>query len=264
MTAIRVVLVDDHALMRQGISTILSAQPDIDVVGEASSGEEALDVVARTRPDVVCMDVEMRGIGGIEATRRLTSDPAITAQVVMLTTFEREDYLLAALDAGASGFLLKNTRAEHLVDGIRSIAAGEALLAPELTRAVIERAIARERTASASSASGSTASASTSTTPALTIPALTAPTVTATGSIATASTTPASTTPAGVASESLTDREAEVLRLIARGLSNDEIAELLVIGRATVKTHVSNVLMKLSLRDRVQAVAFAYRNGLVE
>ena len=221
MNTIRVVLVDDHALMRQGISTILSAQVDIEVVGEASSGEEALDVVARTRPDVVCMDVEMRGMGGIEATRRLVSDPAVTAQVLMLTTFEREDYLLDALDAGASGFLLKNARAEHLIDGVRLIAAGEALLAPELTRAVIERAVSREGTASPTTA------------------------------------------PVGVMPEQLTEREAEVLRLIARGLSNEEIAELLVIGRSTVKTHVSNVLMKLSLRDRVQAVAFAYRTGLV-
>jgi DNA-binding NarL/FixJ family response regulator len=221
VTPIRVVLVDDHALMRQGISTILSAQPDIDVVGEASSGEEALEVVARTQPDVVCMDVEMRGIGGIEATRQLRSDPSVSAQVLMLTTFEREDYLLAALNAGASGFLLKNARAEALVDGVRSIAAGEALLAPELTRAVIERAIARERGE------------------------------------------PAPTGAVDVVPENLTEREAEVLRLIARGMSNNEIAELLVIGNTTVKTHVSNVLMKLSLRDRVQAVAYAYRNGLV-
>jgi DNA-binding NarL/FixJ family response regulator len=221
MNPIRVVLVDDHALMRQGISTILSAQADIEVVGEASSGEDAIDVVARTGPDVVCMDVEMRGIGGIEATRRLTSDPSVTAHVLMLTTFEREDYLLAALNAGASGFLLKNARAEALVDGVRSIAAGEALLAPELTRAVIERAIARERTE------------------------------------------PTPTGPVDVVPGNLTEREAEVLRLIARGLSNNEIAELLVIGNTTVKTHVSNVLTKLSLRDRVQAVAYAYRNGLV-
>jgi len=219
MTVVRVVLVDDHALMRQGISTILSAQPDLEVVGEASSGEEALEVVLRTRPDVVCMDVEMPGIGGLEATRRLVADPAVTAQILMLTTFEREDYLIAALEAGASGFLLKNARPENLVYGVRSIAAGEALLAPELTRAVIERAVAGERAQS--------------------------PTV------------------QGVPPEQLTEREVEVLRLIAGGLSNDEIAEELHIGRATVKTHVSNVLMKLSLRDRVQAVAFAYRSGLV-
>jgi len=219
VTAIRVVLVDDHALMRQGISTILSAQPDIEVVGEAASGEEALELVLQTRPDVVCMDVEMPGIGGLEATRRLVADAGVTAQVLMLTTFEREDYLLAALDAGASGFLLKNARPEHLVDGVRAIAAGEALLAPELTRAVIERAVARDRAAS--------------------------------------------TVPIGIMPEQLTEREVEVLRLMAQGLSNDEIAEQLVIGRATVKTHVSNVLMKLSLRDRVQAVAYAYRSGLV-
>ena len=219
MTAVRVVLVDDHALMRQGISTILSAQPDLEVVGEASSGEEALEVVRGTRPDVVCMDVEMPGMGGLEATRMLVADPAVTAQVLMLTTFEREDYLLAALEAGASGFLLKNARPETLVDGVRAVAAGEALLAPELTRAVIERAVSAERAGS--------------------------------------------TPPTSVMPEQLTDREIDVLRLIAEGLSNDEIAERLVIGRATVKTHVSNVLMKLSLRDRVQAVAFAYRSGLV-
>ncbi len=218
MSRVRVVLVDDHALMRQGISTILSAQADLEVVGEASSGEEAIEVVRRTRPDVVCMDVEMPGIGGLEATRRLVADSEVTAHVLMLTTFEREDYLLAALEAGASGFLLKNARPENLVDGVRAIAAGEALLAPELTRAVIERAVARERTPSA---------------------------------------------PTGVMPEQLTEREVEVLRLMAQGLSNDEIAERLVVGRATVKTHVSNVLMKLSLRDRVQAVAFAYRSGLV-
>ena len=221
MSPIRVVLVDDHALMRQGISTILSAQADIEVVGEASSGEEALEVVRLVQPDVVCMDVEMPGIGGLEATRQLVSDTKVTAHILMLTTFEREDYLLAALDAGASGFLLKNARPEHLVDGVRSIAAGEALLAPELTRAVIERAVARDRAES-----------------------------TATASIS-------------VIPDELTEREVEVLRLMAEGLSNDEIAAALVIGRATVKTHVSNVLMKLSLRDRVQAVAFAYRSGLV-
>ncbi|MWV51316.1 response regulator [Rathayibacter sp. VKM Ac-2803] len=219
--AVRVVLVDDHALMRQGISTILSAQPGIEVVGEASSGEEALEVVAMARPDVVCMDVEMPGIGGLEATRRLLADPEETARVLVLTTFEREDYLLEALDAGASGFLLKNSPPEHLVYGVRAIAAGEALLAPELTRAVIERAVARDR--------GRT-----------------------------------SALPPGAVPEQLTRREAEVLRLMAQGLSNDEIAEQLLVGRATVKTHVSNVLLKLALRDRVQAVAYAYRSGLVD
>ncbi|OOB90646.1 response regulator [Rathayibacter sp. VKM Ac-2630] len=218
MSDVRVVLVDDHALMRQGISTILSVQPGIDVVGEASSGEEALELVARTRPDVVCMDVEMPGIGGIEATRRLLADPGTPVRVLMLTTFDREDYLLEALDAGASGFLLKNSPPEHLVYGVRAIAAGEALLAPELTRAVIERAVAARGRTSA---------------------------------------------PSRPEPEQLTPREVEVLRLMAQGLSNDEIADLLGVGRATVKTHVSNVLMKLDLRDRVQAVVYAYRSGLV-
>ncbi|KQQ08291.1 response regulator [Rathayibacter sp. Leaf296] len=219
MSDVRVVLVDDHALMRQGISTILSVQPGIDVVGEASSGEEALELVARIRPDVVCMDVEMPGIGGIEATRRLLADPESPVRVLMLTTFDREDYLLEALDAGASGFLLKNSPPEHLVYGVRAIAAGEALLAPELTRAVIERAVAADRVR-----------------------------------------TPA---PSGAEPDQLTPREVEVLRLMAQGLSNDEIADLLGVGRATVKTHVSNVLTKLALRDRVQAVVYAYRSGLV-
>lgn len=218
MSAIRVVLVDDHALMRQGLSTILTAQPDIEVVGEAANGEEALELVARLNPDVICMDVEMPGIGGLEATRRLASDPDVTGRVLILTTFEREDYLLEALEAAASGFVLKNARPETIVDGIKAIAAGEALLSPEVTRAVIERAVR----------------SGTPPPPSPTIP------------------------------PELTERELEVLRLLARGLSNDEIAAELVVGRATIKTHVSNVLMKLHLRDRVQAVAYAYRHGLVD
>lgn len=218
---VRVVLVDDHALMREGIRTILSAQDDLEVVGEASDGESAVELVPTVDADVVCMDVEMPGMGGLEATRRLVADPAVTARVLVLTTFEREDYLLAALEAGASGFVLKNARPEQLVDAVRAIAAGDSLLSPEVTRAVIERAVA--------------------------------------GAAATASATPAPTLPEG-----LTDREVEVLRLLAQGLSNDEIAERLVVGRATVKTHVSNVLLKLGLRDRVQAVVFAHRHGLAD
>lgn len=219
MTPLRVVLVDDHALMRQGISTILSVHHDIEVVGEASSGEEAIELVQRTHPHVVCMDVEMPGMGGLEATRRLVADASVTANVLMLTTFEREDYLLAALEAGASGFVLKNARPENLVDGIRAVAAGEALLSPQVTRAVIERAVRN---------SGPTPDA---------MPEILA---------------------------QLTEREIQVLRLLAHGLSNDEIATELTVGRATVKTHVSNVLMKLQLRNRVQAVAFAYRSGLID
>lgn len=216
---IRVVLVDDHALMRQGIAMILGASPDIEVVGEAGTGEEAVTVVRALSPDVVCMDVEMPGISGIDATRLLVEDPAITSRVLVLTTFEREDYLIAALSAGASGFLLKNSRPEVLADGIRAVAGGEALLSPEVTRAVIQRALTPSRATAA--------------------PAM----------------------PASVAS--LTEREGEVLALVAQGLSNEEIAQQLFVGRATVKTHVSNVLMKLGLRDRVQAVSFAYRYGLV-
>lgn len=231
---VRIVLVDDHALMREGIRTILQLQGDLDVVGQAGSGEEAIEVVRRERPDVVCMDVEMPGIGGLEATRRLVADPDVSARVLVLTTFEREDYLLAALTAGASGFLLKNSRPEQLADGIRAIAAGDSLLSPEVTRAVIERAVARDGGAVVPPATGSSPTS-----------------------------TPGD--PASAAAvASLTDREVEVLALLAQGLSNDEIATQLFVGRATVKTHVSNVLMKLALRDRVQAVAFAYRHGLVD
>jgi DNA-binding NarL/FixJ family response regulator len=215
---IRVLVVDDHRLVRSGFRVILDLEDGIEIVGEAADGAQAVDATARHAPDVVLMDVEMPGMDGLEATRRIVAAGGGPA-VLILTTFDRDDYLFAALEAGASGFLLKNARPEHLVDGVRAIAAGEALLAPELTRAVIERAVARDRATSDA--------------------------------------------PRGVLPEQLTEREGEVLRLIAQGLSNDEIAERLLIGRATVKTHVSNVLMKLSLRDRVQAVAFAYRSGLV-
>lgn len=227
MTAIRVVLVDDHALMREGIATILSLQPDLEIVGLAGTGEEALALVRSTRPDVVCMDVEMPGMGGLEATRQLVADPEVQACVLVLTTFEREDYLLAALTAGASGFLLKNSRPEALAAGIRTVASGDSLLSPEVTRAVIARAVA-----------GSA------------VPA---------GHDAATAAPPAATS---AAASSLTERELEVLRLLAQGMSNEEIAEALFVGRATIKTHVSNVLLKLALRDRVQAVAYAYRHGL--
>jgi DNA-binding NarL/FixJ family response regulator len=217
---VRVLLVDDQALLRAGIATILGAQPGIVVVGEAGSGTEAVRLAARLDPDVICMDVQMPDMDGLEATRRITADPAVRAAVLVLTTFNREDYLVEALRAGASGFLLKNSRPEQLVDAVRSVAAGDGLLAPEVTRAVIARAVR-----------------------------------------------PTSPPPAGggrpPAVDALTDRELEVLRLIARGLTNDEIAAELVLGRATVKTHVSNVLMKLGLRDRVQAVVFAYERGVV-
>lgn len=239
----RVVLVDDHALMREGIRTILSVQDDLEVVGQAGSGEEALAVVRSTRPDIVCMDVEMPGMGGIEATRLLTADPEVTARVLVLTTFDREDYLIAALHAGASGFLLKNSRPEQLADGIRAIAAGEALLAPEMTMTVIRRVVAAE-------------SAGPPTPVAANVPGSGLPA----GNRAGGSAHPAGP---GAVVVPLTDRELDVLRLLATGLSNDEIAAELFVGRATVKTHVSNVLAKLGLRDRVQAVAYAYRTGVV-
>lgn len=223
---VRVMLVDDQALLRAGIATILGAQPGVVVVGEAGSGREAVEMARRLRPDVICMDVQMPDMDGLEATRHIVADPAVCARVLILTTFNREDYLLDALRAGASGFLLKNSRPEHLVDAVRAVAAGDALLAPEVTRAVIERAM---------SPSPSTVGGADGTGP--------------------------DDVPAAVR-DLLTDREVEVLRLVARGLSNDEIAAELVLGRATVKTHVSNVLMKLGLRDRVQAVVFAYEHGV--
>lgn len=220
----RVVLVDDQPLLREGIATILDAQPDITVVGQAGTGAEALRVVAETGPDVVCMDVEMPGMDGLEATSRIVAE-AGAPKVLVLTTFNREDYLLAALRAGASAFLLKTARPEQLADAIRAVAAGDALLSPEVTRAVIERAVTH----------GELAPPAGPTRPA---------------------------TAVGPGGQELTERERDVLGLVALGMSNDEIAAKLVIGRATVKTHVSNVLMKLQLRDRVQAVAYAYQHGL--
>ncbi len=220
MSELRVLLVDDHAMMRAGFRTILSLEDDICVVGEAASGREALEAAARLRPDVVCMDVQMPDMDGLEATRRLAADPDSTAAVLIVTTFDRDDYLFAALAAGASGFLLKNAGPEELVAAVRVVGAGDALLAPEVTRRVIARF--------ASSAAEPVASVP----PPLTL------------------------------AEPLTDREAEVLALVAEALSNAEIAARLFIGEATVKTHVSNVLQKLGARDRVQAVVLAHRHGL--
>jgi DNA-binding NarL/FixJ family response regulator len=210
---LRVVLADDQALVRTGFRMILSVEDDIEVVGEAADGAEAVDVVRRLRPDVVLMDVQMPGTDGVQATAQVVAGG--DTKVVMLTTFDRDDYLFDALRAGASGFLLKNTAPEDLVDAIHAVAAGHALLAPEVTRRVIAR-FASHRVGYR--------------------PDLL---------------------------DALTDREREVLVLVAQGLSNAEIAGRLVLGEATVKTHVSRVLMKLGLRDRVQAVVFAYECGLV-
>ena len=232
---VRVLLVDDQALLRAGIATILRAN-GLAVVGEAGTGAEGVRLARELDPDVICMDVQMPDMDGLEATRHVVADPTTRAAVLILTTFNREDYLLAALQAGASGFLLKNSRPEHLVDAIRAVAAGDALLAPEVTRAVIARAVAP----GASGASGASPAPSG-------------------GGGARDPVNPVNPVNAVAA---LTEREVEVLRLVARGLSNDEIAAELVLGRATVKTHVSNVLMKLGLRDRVQAVVFAYTHGV--
>jgi DNA-binding NarL/FixJ family response regulator len=212
-----VALVDDQDLVRTGFRMILSVEDDIELVGEAADGLAATRLVQELSPHVVLMDVQMPTMDGIEATRRIVERS--DARVVILTTFERDDYLFAALEAGASGFLLKSCSAEELVGAIRNVADGHALLAPKMTRSLIDRFTADRRTAEAA--------------------------------------------PAGPALDELTDRERDVLALIAEGKSNAEIAEALVVGTATVKTHVSRILTKLDLRDRVQAVVLAYRCGLV-
>jgi DNA-binding NarL/FixJ family response regulator len=222
MREIRVLLVDDHAMMRAGFRTILSLEDDIAVVGEAATGAQALDAASRLQPDVICMDVQMPDMDGLEATRRIVDDPDVDAAVLVVTTFDRDDYLFSALAAGASGFLLKNAGPEELVSAVRIVAAGDALLAPEVTRRVIARFAGAPESATATAAR-----------PTIALP------------------------------EPLTDRETEVLRLMADALSNAEIAARLYIGEATVKTHVSNVLQKLGARDRVAAVVFAHRHGLV-
>ncbi|WP_281363099.1 response regulator [Microcella indica] len=211
---IRVLLVDDQDLVRAGFRVILESEPGIEVVGEAADGARALEAARELRPDVICMDVQMPGVDGLEATRRIRSE-GLEPSILVLTTFDRDDYLFAALEAGASGFLLKNASPEKLLEAVRVVAGGEALLASDVTRRVIERVTAsRERPAP------------------------------------------------DARLDELTEREAEVLRLLARGLSNGEIARELYLGEATVKTHVSKILLKLGLRDRVHAVVFAYENGV--
>ena len=217
MTApIRVLLVDDDALMRAGLAAILSSDAGITVVGEADDGRVAVEQVGRLQPDLVLMDIRMPELDGIAATREVVAvSPDV--RVVILTTFEDDEYIFGALTAGASGFLLKRTSPEHLLEAIRAVAAGDSLLSPSVTRRVIDRMAAL---------------------------------------------------PSGEAIldrrlDALTTREREVLEQLARGLSNAEIAEALVIEESTVKTHVKRVLMKLGLRDRVQAAIFAYESGVV-
>lgn len=226
---IRVLLVDDHAVMRAGFRMILEAD-GIAVVGEAATGAEAVARAAALRPDVVCMDVQMPDMDGITATRHIVADRALKAAVVIVTTFDRDDYLFEALSAGASGFLLKNAGPEELTNAVRVAAAGDALLAPEVTRRVIARFAQPAEPQQAQPQPE----------PQQPEPAL----------------------PVPQPADALTDREGEVLRLLAQALSNAEIAQRLYIGEATVKTHVSNVLQKLGARDRVAAVVFAHRHGL--
>lgn len=234
----RVLLVDDQALVRSGFSLILSVEDDFDVVGEAGDGAAAIELTRELRPDIVLMDVQMPVMDGIEATRRIVAEDL--AKVLVLTTFDHDEYVFDGLAAGASGFLLKNSDAEHLVEAVRTVAAGHALLAPQITRRVIEQMVAGERLSSAER------------NPQVERHSLAEP----------VETRPApEPAPAGLAL--LTPREREVFELVGTGLSNAEIASTLYLGEATVKTHVSNVLSKLHLRDRVQAVVLAHRVGLV-
>jgi DNA-binding NarL/FixJ family response regulator len=214
--SIRVLIVDDQALVRTGFRMILEIEPDLRVVGEAADGDQAVAQARSVGPDIVLMDVRMPGLDGIAATRKITADPASVARVVMLTTFDMDEYVYGALQAGASGFLLKDVQPELLVAGIRAVHAGESLLAPTVTRRMIEAFLKRPPTVDAD---------------------------------------------ARRRVSSLTAREQEVLRLLAQGLTNAEIATDLFVSETTVKTHVGRVLMKLGLRDCVQAVIFAYRTG---
>ncbi|MEV6879176.1 response regulator transcription factor [Amycolatopsis sp. NPDC051128] len=211
---IRVVVVDDQELMRVGFRMVLGAQADIDVVGEAGDGEQAIRMADELRPDVVLMDVRMPVLDGVEATKRIVA--AGTARVLVMTTFDLDEYVYSALQGGASGFLLKDTQPDHLVSALRAVASGDAVVSPSVTRRLLDRFVG-----TGGSPMRDTAEL-----------------------------------------DVLTDREREVLVLIAKGMSNLEIADSLFLSEATVKTHVGRILAKLELRDRVQAVVLAYETGL--
>ena len=240
---LRVVLVDDQRLIRSGFVLMLSVEDDIEVVAAASDGREALERVRELRPDVVLMDVQMPVLDGIEATRQVVAEDL--AKVIILTTFDRDDYLFAGLQAGASGFLLKNCEPDQLVEAVRAVGHGHALLAPEVTRRVIAAMV----TGHDSDSSGARASS-----------AAVAPSAAASQSERGGG--PVRSAEHEEVLSRLTEREREVLTLLAKGLSNAEIAGELFLGEATIKTHVSNCLSKLHLRDRVQAVVFAYEARL--
>ena len=214
---ITAVLADDQALVRRGFRLILEAEPDIEVVAEAEDGQQAIDAVRRHRPAVVLMDIQMPGLDGLEATRRILGQTGNQTRVLILTTFERDDYVFEALQIGASGFLLKTAPPEELLTAVRVVSRGEALLSPSVTRRVIQEVTRHQRRA-----------------------------------------------PRSPDLDRLTQRELEVLRLLAEGRSNAEIAAELYLSEATVKTHTSSILSKLGLRDRVQVVIFAYKQGITE
>jgi len=272
---IRVLVVDDQALVRGGFRTILDSEDGIEVVGEAANGEEALARVAELAPDVVCMDVQMPGMDGLEATRRITANAGHAASgvaVLVLTTFNREDYLFAALEAGASGFLLKNSSPEQLIEAVQVVARGDALLSPDVTRRVIE-AVAGDpagrgapgdpagRGAPHANSAGRGAPHANSAGRGAPQARLETPSSAQAGFETDAPHPPQRADRPELAT--LTDREREVLELLAEGISNAQIAERMWVGEATVKTHVSKVLMKLGLRDRVHAVVYAYEHGVV-
>jgi DNA-binding NarL/FixJ family response regulator len=215
---IRVLIADDQALVRGGFRLILDAQPDMEIVGEAADGRVAVEQALELTPDVVLMDIRMPRVDGLEATRRLVQSAPSSVHVLILTTFDLDEYVYEAMLAGASGFLVKDVPPAELAHGVRTVAAGDALLAPTVVRRLLEEFVRRPP--------------------------------------------PGSRTPAGLTE--LTDRELEVLKLVARGRSNAEIAADLVVGETTIKTHVTHVLQKLNLRDRVQAVVLAYETGLVQ